>query len=97
LPLFTLAPDLLIATLFGLRPGAGAIRHVLVDDDGPAIVGRCWHGGLIHGGDYEPLIPAVHGADVLIRPDLYEAVENIVGRDRISLEVFVNVSENEPS
>jgi hypothetical protein len=97
LPLFTLAPDLLIATLFGLRPGAGEIRHVLVDDDGPAIVGRCWHGGLIHGGDYETLIPAVHGADVLIRPDLYEALENIVGRDRISLEVFVNVSENEPS
>jgi len=80
-----------------LRPETPALRHVLNDDHGPALVRRLWHGFLIHDGNYSPLEPAVHGADLLLRPDLYDSLESTVGKDRLSLGVTVRHSELQPS
>lgn len=94
---FALVPRLEVVVLLGLRPGTPALRHVLTDDYGPALVGRLWRGFLIHDGNYSPLEPAVHGADLLLRPDLYDILENTVGKDRLSLGVTVSHSEHESS
>jgi hypothetical protein len=94
---FSLVPQIEVIALFGLRPETPAVRHVLVDDDGPALVGRLWRGFLIHAGDYRPLEPAVHGADLLLRPDLYDTLENVIGTERLSLGIGVSHSERESS
>jgi hypothetical protein len=93
---FTLIPRLEVIALLGLRPEMPALRHVLIDDKGPALVGRLWRGFLIHDGNYSPLEPAVHGADLILRPDLYDILESTVGKDRLSLGVTVSHSEHEP-
>jgi len=59
---------LFVIAFLGLRPEMPALRHVLIDDEGPALVGRLWRGFLIHDGNYSPLEPAVHGADLILRP-----------------------------
>lgn len=87
---FTLAPRIEVIALLGLRPEAPALRHVLVDDSGAAIVGRQWRGFLIHDGTYDPLEPAIHGADLLLRPDLYDTLVSTVGKDRLALGVTVS-------
>ena len=94
---FALIPTLEVNALLALRPETPALRHVLIDDNGPALVGRLWHGFLIHDGDYNPLEPAIHGTDLLLRPDLYEILESAVGQDRLSLGVIVRHSEYELS
>ncbi|GGL88616.1 hypothetical protein [Micromonospora yangpuensis] len=94
---FTLVPRIEVIALLGLRPETPALRHVLVDDNGTAIVGRQWRGFLIHDGSYSPLEPAIHGADLILRPDLYETLVDTVGKDRHSLGVSVSHSENAPS
>lgn len=93
---FTLVPRIEVVALLGLRPETPALRHVLVDDSGAAIVGRQWRGFLVHDGSYSPLEPAVHGADLILRPDLYEILVTTVGKDRLSLGVTVSHSENAP-
>jgi hypothetical protein len=97
LPPFTLVPILDVIALLGLHPETPALRHVLIDDNGPALVGRQWRGFLVHDGSYRPLEPSIHGADLLLRPDLYEALENAVGKDRITLGLTVSHFEQEPS
>jgi hypothetical protein len=92
-----LVPRLEVIALLALRPETPALRHVLIDDNGPALVTRMWRGFLIHDGNYSPLEPAVHGADLLLRPDLYDILESTVGKDRLSLGVTVSHSEQEPS
>ncbi|MHA4947571.1 hypothetical protein ACX27O_09630 [Micromonospora sp. SD19] len=94
---FTLVPRIEVIALLGLRPEAPALRHVLVDDNGTAIVGRQWRGFLIHDGNYSPLEPAIHGADLILRTDLYQTLVDAVGKDRLSLGVTVSHSENAPS
>jgi hypothetical protein len=94
---FLLVPQVEVIALLALRPETHPIRHVLVDDKGPALVGRQWRGFLIHAGDYRPLEPAVHGADLLLRPDLYDTLESVVGTERLSLGIGVSHSEREPS
>jgi hypothetical protein len=89
LPSFALVPRVELIALFGLRPEAPAVRHVLVDDHGVAIVGRQWRSFLIHDGSYSPLEPAVHGSDLLVRPDLYETLLRAVGADRLALGMTV--------
>lgn len=91
----SLVPSLEVIALFTLRPETPALRHVLIDDNGPALVGRQWYGFLI--GEDTPLEPAVHGTDLLLRPDLYEILENTVGKDRMSLGITVTHSERRPS
>jgi hypothetical protein len=92
---YSLVPQIEIIAALGLRPERPALRYVLIDDDGPGIVGRTWHGFLIHSGDYRPLVPAVHGADLLIRPDLYDRLESVVGADRLTMRVVVDFSEED--
>ena len=94
---FALVPRLEVIALLALRPETPALRHVLIDDNGPALVGRLWRGFLIHDGNYSPLEPAIHGSDLLLRPDLYEILESTVGKDRLSLGVTVSHSEYQPS
>lgn len=94
---FALVPRLEVIALFRLHPETPALRHVLIDDNGPALVGRLWRGFLIHAGDYSPLESAIHGSDLLLRPDLYEILESTVGKDRLSLGVTVSHSEYQPS
>jgi hypothetical protein len=93
---FTLIPRIQVIALLELRPEAPALRHVLVDDNGAAIVGRQWHGFLIHDGNYSPLEPAIHGADLLLRSDLYDTLVNTVGKDRLVLGVTVRHREHVP-
>jgi hypothetical protein len=90
---FALVPRLEVIALLGLRPERLPLRHVLVDDQGPAVVGRLWRGFLIHDGNYTPLVPGVEGADLIIRPDLYDRLEAAVGKDRISLGCTISLSE----
>lgn len=97
LPITALAPRIEVPALLGLRPEQPALRHVLVDDNGPALVGRLWRGFLIHDGTYTPLEPGVVGADVILRPDLYELLEAAVGKGRLSLGLVVSQSEREPA
>jgi hypothetical protein len=94
---FALVPRLEVIALFALRPETPALRHVLIDDNGPALVGRLWRGFLIHDGNYSPLEPAIHGSDLILRPDLYKILESSVGKDRLSLGVTVSHSEYQPS
>jgi hypothetical protein len=86
----TLLPRIEVIAVLGLRPETPALRHVLVDDSGTAIVGRQWRGFLTHDGNYRPLEPAIHGADLLLRPDLYEILVNTVGKDRLTLGISVS-------
>lgn len=90
---FVLAPWALVVASLGLHPEPVAVRHVLVDQHGPGLVGRLWSGFLVHAGDYTPLEPAVEGADLLLRPDLYDVLEDIVGRDRLTLGISVSHTE----
>ncbi|QVJ02781.1 hypothetical protein KGD82_11165 [Nocardiopsis eucommiae] len=52
-----LSPRIEVAAYLGLRPEQPAIRHHLIDDQGPAVVGRLWHGFLVHDGNYTPSNP----------------------------------------
>jgi hypothetical protein len=90
LPPFALIPRIEVIALLGLRPESPALRHVLVDDNGKAIVGRQWRSFLIHDGTFSPLEPAVHGSDLLVRPDLYETLLGAVGADRLALGMTVD-------
>lgn len=90
---FALVPRIEVIALLGLHPETPLLRHVLVDDRGAAIVGRHWRGFLVHDGNYSPLEPAVHGADLLLRPDLYDTVVNTVDTDRLATGVAVSHSE----
>lgn len=86
---FTLVPRAEIVALLGLQPEMPPLQHVLIDENGPALVGRQWRGFLIHDGSFDPLEPAVHGADLLLRPDIFAILEDAVGPDRVALGVTV--------
>lgn len=86
---FALVPRIEVIALLGLRPETPGLRYALVDDNGLAIVGRQWHGFLVHNGDYSPLVPAIHGADLILRPDLYEALVNAIGKNRLAIGVAI--------
>jgi hypothetical protein len=86
---FCLTPQLEIVALLGLRPETPAIRHTLVDDQGQAMVCRQWRSYLVHDGNYGPLEPAVVGADLIIRRDLFDILEAAIGANRIDLGLTV--------
>jgi hypothetical protein len=68
----------------------------MIDDHGPALVCRQWRGFLIHDGSYGQLEPAIHGADLLLRPDLYDIVAAAADQDRITLGVTTRHHEVQP-
>lgn len=94
---FVLVPRLELVAFLGLRPEAPTVRHCLVDGKGPGIVGRNWRGCLVHDGNYSPLTPAVHGSDLIIRPDLYERLEEALDKERIHFGITVRHFEGEDS
>ena len=85
LPPFLLGPRIELVALLELRPETPVLRLALVDDHGPALVCRQWRSFPIHDGDYEPLEPGLHGADLVLRPDLYEIVRAAIGADRLKI------------
>lgn len=91
---FPLVPRYEIIAYLGLRPEAPAVRHALVDNQGPALVGRLWQGFLIHDDGYCALEPAVHGADLIIRPDLFHRIQRSIGKERINSGIDVSYQEN---
>ena len=71
-----------------------AQKHQHYDTSSPttadlALVSRLWRGFYIHDGNYSPLEPAIYGADLILRPDLYGILENAVGKARLLLGVAV--------
>lgn len=92
---FTLVPRAELVAFLDLRPESPAVRHCLVDGQGPALVGRNWRGFLIHDGSYSPLEPAVHGTDLIIRPDLYDRLDDVLGKSRIQSGITVQHFEGE--
>jgi hypothetical protein len=88
-------PRLELVAFLDLRPESPTVRHCLVDDQGPALVGRNWRGFLIHDGNYTPLAPAIHGTDLIIRPDLYERLEDALDKNRIQSGIAVRHFEGE--
>lgn len=92
---FTLVPRLELVAFLDLRPESPTVRHCLVDGQGPALVGRNWRGFLIHDGSYTPLTPAIHGTDLIIRPDLYERLEDALDKNRIQSGITVRHFEGE--
>lgn len=89
---FLLAPHIVLSALLELAPESPSNRLMLIDHTGPALVCRQWSSYPIHDGNYEPLEPAVLGADLLIRPDLYETVVEAVGQSRLRIGFSLRVS-----
>ncbi|WP_426007190.1 hypothetical protein ACPFL9_09115 [Paenarthrobacter sp. NyZ202] len=94
---FVLVPRLELVAFLGLRPESPTMRHCLVDGKGPAIVGRNWRGFLVHDGSYSPLTPAVHGADLIVRPDIYERLNGAFDHEGIQSGIRVQHFEGEDS
>lgn len=92
---FTLVPRLELVALLDLRLESPTVRHCLVDGQGPALVGRNWRGFLIHDGGHIPLTPAIHGTDLILRPDLYERLEDALDKNRIRSGIAVRHIEGE--
>src|SRR5690606_7641366 len=82
-PPFLLTPILPLIVALELTPTPGVCGFSLSDGNGPGLVGRQWRGHLVHAGNYQPLTPAIHGAALLLRPDLLARLLDIVGETRI--------------
>jgi hypothetical protein len=89
-PPFLLAPVLPLVVALGLEPTPTISGFSLSDVDGPGLVGRQWRGHLVHDGNYQPLAPAVEGADLVVRPDLFARLLDIVGEARTRTGVSVS-------
>ncbi|MER5711950.1 hypothetical protein [Streptomyces sp. NPDC002122] len=95
LPHLVLAPAVSVIAALGLEPTEGVCGFSLSDAQGEALVGRQWRGHLVHDGNYRPLLPAIEGADLLIRPDLFARLHNFVGAARchVGLRVVLKPTE----
>lgn len=89
---FLLAPHIALSALLELAPESPANRLMLIDNAGPALVGRQWSSFPVHDGNYEPLEPAVIGADLLIRPDLYDRAVEAIGQTRLRIGLSLRAS-----
>jgi hypothetical protein len=94
-PPFLLVPVLPLIVAFALEPTLGVCGFSLSDQAGPGLVGRLWRGHPVHDGNYEPVFPAVEGADLLLRLDLFERLRNIVGETRLCAGLSVNCHTGE--
>lgn len=90
LPVYVLAPAASVVAALGLEPTEGICGFSLSDATGEALICRQWHGHLVHDGNYEPLLPAVAGADLLIRPDLFARLHDTIGAARCRAGVNVH-------
>lgn len=90
LPFYVLAPAPSVVAALGLEPTEGICGFSLSDAAGQALVCRQWHGHLVHDGNYEPLLPAAEGADLLIRPDLFTRLHDTIGDPRCRSGVKVH-------
>ena len=82
LPPYVLAPAASIVAVLGLEPTDGICGFSLSDVAGEALICRQWRGHLVHNGTYEPLLPSVAGADLIIRPDLFTRLHDTIGPSR---------------
>ncbi|MER6194886.1 hypothetical protein [Streptomyces cyaneofuscatus] len=89
LPLYVLAPAASVVAILGLEPTDGICGFSLSDVAGEALICRQWHGHLVHDGNYEPLLPAIAGADLLIRPDLFTRLCDTIGPSRCRTGISV--------
>ena len=83
-------PVLTLVAALGLEPVSNDYGFSLGDEVGPGLVGRLWRSDLVHDGDYEPAFPAVEGADLLLRPNLFERLHNLVGEARARARLSVS-------
>jgi len=89
-PPYVLAPAASVVALLGLEPTSGVCGFSLSDTTGEAMICRQWRGHLVHDGNYEPLLPAVAGADLLIRPDLFTRLCDTIGLSRCQAGISVH-------
>ncbi|MGW4162231.1 hypothetical protein [Streptomyces sp. NPDC004788] len=89
LPHYVLAPTARVVALLGLQPTTGIHGFSLSNAAGEALIGRQWRGHLVHDGNYKPLLPAVEGADLLIRPDLFTRLHDTIGAARCRVGISV--------
>ncbi|MFJ8955270.1 hypothetical protein ACIRO1_34780 [Streptomyces sp. NPDC102381] len=96
LPTYVLAPAACVVAALGLEPTEGIYGFSLSDAAGEALVCRQWHGHLVHDGHYVPLLPAISGADLLLRRDLFTRLHDTIGAARCRAGIGVDyMSENE--
>ncbi|MGV9270267.1 hypothetical protein ACWDRR_37130 [Kitasatospora sp. NPDC003701] len=81
-PPYILAPVAPVIAALDLAPTDGICGFSLSDETGEALIFRQWRGHLVHDGNYEPLLPAITGADIIIRPDLFTRLCDIIGPSR---------------
>jgi hypothetical protein len=84
----------LIAAL-DLKPTSGVCELSLDDGDGPGLVGRYWRGHPMHHGDYQPTVPAVQGADLIVRQDPFDRLISIADAKRMHAGLTVSYRDAE--
>ncbi|MEU2794672.1 hypothetical protein [Streptomyces sp. NPDC007100] len=89
LPPYVLAPAASVVAALGLQPTGGICGFSLSDTAGEALICRQWRGHLVHDGAFEPLLPVVAGADLLIRPDLFTRLHATIGPSRCQAGINV--------
>lgn len=89
-PPFVLTPVLPLVVALGLEPTRGIYGFSLSDKHGLGLTGRLWRSHLVHDGSYQPLFPAVEGADLLLRADLFERLCNVVSGPRTRVGVSIS-------
>ncbi|MER5539766.1 hypothetical protein [Streptomyces mirabilis] len=82
LPPYVLAPAASVVAALGLEPTGSICGFSLSDTAGEALICRQWRGHLVHDGSYEPFLPVIAGADLLIRPDLFTRLHGTIGPSR---------------
>ncbi|GGV50666.1 hypothetical protein GCM10010293_61850 [Streptomyces griseoflavus] len=89
LPPYVLAPAASVVSALGLQPTGGICGFSLSDTAGEALICRQWRGHLVHDGGFEPLLPMVAGADLLIRPDVFTSLHAAIGPARCQAGINV--------
>lgn len=92
-PPYALAPRPELLDFLQLRRPAGAMRYLLSDDSGPALAMRLWRSFLVHDDGYSPLLPAIEGADLVLRGDCYEQLIEGFANERPKMGCAVTFAE----
>lgn len=89
-PPFLLIPALPLVVALGLEPTREVRGFSLSDQQGSGLVGRLWRSHLVHDGSYQPLFPAVEGADLLLRADLFARLCTVIDGPRAQVGVSIS-------
>jgi hypothetical protein len=89
-PPFLLIPALPLVVALGLEPTPGVYGFSLSDQQGSGLVSPLWRSHLVHDGSYQPLFPAVEGADLLLRADLFERLCTVIDGSRAQVGVSIS-------